>query len=124
MFQKSAQIGLHVRVAAECGINVVEANADCSTPATPFFFFSNKKVKMYDIIIIEKIKMCKISHSSALCGRELALPYKTGNHSNAGKNTPQSPTRAPHATANRRRAELWVVILYIKLYYAIIYRKL
>ena len=30
--------------------------------------------------------MCKIGHSSALYGKRIgALPYKTGNHSNAGK---------------------------------------
>ena len=40
--------------------------------------------------------MCRIGHSSALCGRIVApsidvLPYKTGNHSNAGKQTLRSP---------------------------------
>ena len=48
---------------------------------------------MNNIIIIKKIKMCRIGHSSALCGRIGApridaLPYKTGNQSNAGKQTP------------------------------------
>ena len=51
---------------------------------------------MNNIIIIKKIQMCRIGHSSALCGRIVApridvLPYKAGNHSNAGKQTPRSP---------------------------------
>ena len=51
---------------------------------------------MNNIIIIKKIKMCRIGHSSALCGGIVApridvLPYETGNDSNAGKQTPRSP---------------------------------
>ena len=51
---------------------------------------------MNNIIIIKKIKMCRIGYSSVLCGRIVApridvLPYKTGNHSNAGKQTQRSP---------------------------------
>ena len=38
-----------------------------------FLPVAKKSVKINDIIIIKKIKMCKIGHSSALCGRELAL---------------------------------------------------
>ena len=75
--------------------------------------------------MIKKIKMCRIGHSSALCGRELPQElarFKTGNHSNAGKQTPRSPipTRAPRATAIwRRRAFGRDIIHTIILYYYI-----
>ena len=62
--------------------------------------------------------MCRIGHSSALCGRISAqripaLPYKTGDHTNAGKQTQRSPIPmwAPRTTAIRRRTELLAVIL-------------
>ena len=48
--------------------------------------------------------MCGIGHSSALCGRIVApridvLPYKTGNHSNTGKQNPAKPN--PYVSSPR-----------------------
>ena len=85
---------------------------------------------MNDIFIIKKIKICKIGHSSALCGRELALrelahfltrPVTIATPVN--KSTPDGRS-APRTTAILRRTELLAVILSIKLYYTIIYRTL
>ena len=80
---------------------------------------------MNDIIIIKTIKMCKVGHSSALCGRELAhfLTRPVTIATPVNKSTPDGRS-APRPAAIRRRTELLAVILSIKLYYIIIYRTL
>ena len=80
---------------------------------------------MNDIIIIKTIKMCKIGHSSALCGRELAhfLTRPVTIATPVNKSTPDGRS-APRPTAIRRRTELLALILSIQLYYTIIYRTL
>ena len=78
---------------------------------------------MNNIIIIKKLKMGKIGHSSALCGRELAhfLTRPVTIATPVNKSTSDGRS-APRTTAIRRRTELLAVILSIKLYHAIIYR--
>ena len=85
---------------------------------------------MNDIIIIKTIKMCKIGHSSALCGRELVrrelacfLIRPVTIATPVNKSTPDGRS-APRPAAIRRRTELLALILSIQLYYTIIYRTL
>ena len=79
---------------------------------------------MNNIIIIKKIKMCRIGHSSALAPRIDVLPYETGNYSNAGKQTPRSPIpsvsspRYGHPEAHRAFGRD-IMIYRIMLYYYI-----
>ena len=74
---------------------------------------------MNDIIIIKTIKMCKIGHSSALCGRELAhfLTRPVTIATPVNNSTPDGRS-APRPTAIRRRTErfgldiFYTIILY------------